>query len=524
MHPWLASARVTLTVSLACMGCHGLPSAGGFLFRQTPAPMASPPTTPTTADSTSAQTAATGRATTSPTRPLEAGDLVYWSVGSQHRLPDGLMGGKNVVNNQGQVVLGHYGSVSVAGLTMEQARTVIEAHLASVANDAQLHVLISEIVPGVPPPDPTVVASTVRPLPPPEPVASSVIAVSTHEAARNNVSSRTPIASDDFEHGIAWQRGGKSGDATPPGEIILARADEPPSAKSEQPRLTPQAVEPKPAEPKANAGKVNDAKVNDAEAGPTQELTMPQKAVAPPFEQPIADGIPGNGPPRELDKVTLPPYVIEPPDVLLIESTKSAPDQPITGQHLVRPDGSIGLGIYGSVYVAGMTLDQAKVAIEAFLSRRIKSPEVSVDVLAYNSKVYYVITDGGGYGETVTRFPVTGNETVLDAIGLINGLPPVASKRHIWVARRTPGTTGPIQVLPVDWCAITQQGLTGTNYQLMPGDRIYVKADRWRTFDAVVAKVLSPFERMIGVTLLGSSTVNSIRGRNTSGNGIGGVP
>ena len=45
-----------------------------------------------------------------------------------------------------------------------------------------------------------------------------------------------------------------------------------------------------------------------------------------------------------------------------------------------------------------------------------------MDVLAYNSKVYYVITDGGGAGEQVYRIPSNGNETVLDAIAAIEGI------------------------------------------------------------------------------------------------------
>jgi polysaccharide export outer membrane protein len=230
------------------------------------------------------------------------------------------------------------------------------------------------------------------------------------------------------------------------------------------------------------------------------------------------------GVPQELSKISLPPYVVEPPDILLIESTQGLRDQPIRGQHLVRPDGTVSLGIYGSIYVAGLTLEQIQEAIAQVVATRIKdfdSRNLSVDVLAYNSKVYYVITDGGGYGEQVYRFPVTGNETVLDAISQIQGLPPVASKKNVWVARPGPGgDCGAQQVLPVDWCAITQAGVTATNYQVMPGDRIYVKANGWITFDSAVAKVLAPFERMVGFTLLTSETVNSIRNRN-NGTGTG---
>jgi hypothetical protein len=90
---------------------------------------------------------------------------------------------------------------------------------------------------------------------------------------------------------------------------------------------------------------------------------------------------------------------------------------------------------------------------------------------------------------------------VLDAIGLVNGLPAVSSKTRIWVARPSPADGGCDQVLPVDWDAITQGGSTATNYQLLPGDRVYVKAEPWTCFDNTVARVLAPFERMLRLSL-----------------------
>src|SRR5262249_8059637 len=130
--------------------------------------------------------------------------------------------------------------------------------------------------------------------------------------------------------------------------------------------------------------------------------------------------------------------------------------QQTRGEHLVRPDGTIHLGGYGCVYVAGMTLNQARCVLEEHLSKYLLNPQVAVDVLAYNSKVYYVIVDGGGYGQQVYRFPSTGSETVLDALGNIYGLPSVSSKKRIWVARPSPANWECDQVLPVDWRAITE--------------------------------------------------------------------
>jgi polysaccharide export outer membrane protein len=247
----------------------------------------------------------------------------------------------------------------------------------------------------------------------------------------------------------------------------------------------------------------------------------------------VADhgGPPDGGVPRELAKVALPAYVIQPPDILLIQARLSPlPEQSINGQHLVRPDGSVSLGIYGSAYVAGMTLEQARDAVAAAVNAspilatrdRLKPYDISVDVLAYNSRVYYVITDGGGYGEQVYKFPVTGNETVLDAISNITGLPAVASKKHIWVARAVPGHGSYQNILPVDWIGLTQGGGAATNYQLFPGDRVYVQSDKLIRIDSALAKFLAPIERVLGVTLLGSETVNSIRngGRNSNNTGF----
>src|SRR5207245_10531651 len=115
-------------------------------------------------------------------------------------------------------------------------------------------------------------------------------------------------------------------------------------------------------------------------------------------------------------------------------------------QHLVRVDGTVGLGVYGAAPVAGKTIEQAREEIARVIHGRLDPKTValkdvldglSVDVLAYNSSGYYIITDGAGLGEQVYRFPVTGNETVLDSISNINGLPVVSSPKRIRVARRT---------------------------------------------------------------------------------------
>lgn len=198
-----------------------------------------------------------------------------------------------------------------------------------------------------------------------------------------------------------------------------------------------------------------------------------------------------------------------------------ASQQEISGEHLVAPDGRVTLGSYGRVCLVGMTIEEAKLAIEAHLSQYFEYPQVSVDVFGYNSKVYYVITQGAGLGDQVVRLPITGNETALDAIAEIQGLSSTSSIR-MWVARPGFNQQGGDQIMPVDWLGITQRGDVSTNYQIMPGDRIYVAEDCLVAIDTTLAKIISPIERVLGVTILGTSAANGIDTFGQSnGNGVG---
>ena len=188
-----------------------------------------------------------------------------------------------------------------------------------------------------------------------------------------------------------------------------------------------------------------------------------------------------------------------------------AGQQLISGEHLVGPDGYLNLGTYGGVYVSGMTLDEAREAIETHLSEFLEDPKISLDVYSYNSKVFYVIAAGAGLGETVIRLPITGNETVLDAISMVGGIGRVSNPRKIWIARPAPSGVGCDQILPVNWKSITAGGTTATNYQVLPGDRIYIAEDRMIRLESTIQKLTAPFERMLGFSLLGGQTIQLLQ-------------
>lgn len=148
----------------------------------------------------------------------------------------------------------------------------------------------------------------------------------------------------------------------------------------------------------------------------------------------------------------LPAYTVAPPDILRIEVTADvAFEQTLRGQHLVRPDGTISLGPYGSVTVEGLTLPQVKAKVATHLRKFIPNCSIDVEVAEYNSRWFYVISTGSG-PDTVSRFPSSGNETVLDAVAMVGGF--AGEERKVWVARPGPGEVD--QILLVD-----RKGLVG---------------------------------------------------------------
>lgn len=244
--------------------------------------------------------------------------------------------------------------------------------------------------------------------------------------------------------------------------------------------------------------------------------------------------------PTELSKTSLPPYVVEPPDLLIVEVLETLPGRPISGERLVRPDGTVSLGFYGDVYVTGLTLDQIKAKIVLHLRHWLtdnalglyeedpsdgkqkliapeKSSAVFVDVGSYNSKMYYVQGDVVVTG----RFPITGNEDVLSAINAANGLMPTAAPSNIRLVRPAPPGACCEQILPINLAAIISGGDTTTNYQLMPGDRIVVYRDPIVRATVFIDRLAAPFQTVLNSMLQYGFTARTVKSISTPlfGNG-----
>jgi polysaccharide biosynthesis/export protein len=195
--------------------------------------------------------------------------------------------------------------------------------------------------------------------------------------------------------------------------------------------------------------------------------------------------------------------VLKEPKVSLVLS-RSATAEQLAGVYDVAPDGTVNLGRCGMVYVTGKTVVEARKAVEEHLAQYFDSPKVGVAVVQYKSKSYYLVSESLIGNGSMWRFPITGNETVLDALSQAPQLKNMSSKT-IFVARPAPEGAGDEQILPVDWDAVAHGGRTDTNYQLMPGDRVYVVADSAIAVNTVVGRFADPIMRLLSITSLGTA-------------------
>ncbi len=171
----------------------------------------------------------------------------------------------------------------------------------------------------------------------------------------------------------------------------------------------------------------------------------------------------------------------------------------------------------------GLSLVQAKQAIERHLSEFPGKPRNLRRCLCVQQQSLLRHYRGAGLGDSIQRFPITGNETVLDAIANISGLQGLP--RNNGFGLRDP--------LPA-WKGFKSCRSIGTrSFPARHGDELSVDAgrscnrrrDRLVACDTKLAKIFAPAQRVLGFTLLGAGTASRLsgnvlqNGRNLGGGG-----
>lgn len=173
-------------------------------------------------------------------------------------------------------------------------------------------------------------------------------------------------------------------------------------------------------------------------------------------------------------------YTLGPDDIIAIE-VRRHPE--FSGEYTVNSEGMIEYKFVGDIHVARLTKVQLKERLYGTLSKFVVAPEIDISIVAYLSKVYYVVGEVGNPG----KFYMRGNTvTVRDAL-VAAGLPlqSAAMRRSRLI---NPDKTGKENYATVDVCKLLYEGNLKENLEMKPGNVLYVPA----TIVAKVIRVISP--------------------------------
>ena len=125
-------------------------------------------------------------------------------------------------------------------------------------------------------------------------------------------------------------------------------------------------------------------------------------------------------------------YRIGPQDMLQIDVWK---EPEITRTIPVRPDGKISLPLLNDVQAAGLTSLELAATIREDLKKYLNNPQVTVTVMAINSRRVYVTGEAGRPG----ALPLLPNMTVLQALSSSGGFSQFAKTKNIYILRQEGG-------------------------------------------------------------------------------------
>ena len=233
--------------------------------------------------------------------------------------------------------------------------------------------------------------------------------------------------------------------------------------------------------------------------------------------------------PSELMRQPLATYVVEIGDSIFVEPVSFDATVRLPGDQVIQPDGTISLGEFGLYDAVNKTIEQIQLEVQGIIDaggrakieleyaeerqrerqleaiaerpdfeedefesddnsnseldlereRRLalenrirdnqKQNRISVRLVNWDSQKIYVLGEVNSPG----FFGYTGNQTVLDAVLEAGGLTGKANHHQIIVVRPTPCGSCRV-VMKVCYDQVVQLGDTSTNYQLYPGDRVFV--------------------------------------------------
>lgn len=138
----------------------------------------------------------------------------------------------------------------------------------------------------------------------------------------------------------------------------------------------------------------------------------------------------------------------------------------------VQPDGSITLQLLGSIPVRGLPLSQVRDLVQQAASKRLRNPELAIELKDYDKPHFTVLGEVGTPG----RYELRGPLTVEDGVALAGGFKVAARHTNIVLIHRNISATGEIQKIDFKALDHPKPGMELVN--LRPGDIIVVPTSK----------------------------------------------
>ena len=181
------------------------------------------------------------------------------------------------------------------------------------------------------------------------------------------------------------------------------------------------------------------------------------------------------------------PYTLGRDDVIRIE-VRSQPE--FSGDFVVGFDGRIQYNYLGDIPIAGLTKYEVQQVLEKLLEKYVRVPVVTVQIVAYNSKVVYVIGEVNRPGKFIMR----GDAIKLREAILAAGLPThAAALSRVHVIK--PDLNDP-RVRVINVKRILYKGKLKDDVDLFPGEIVVVPATVLSAANQFLSALLSPASRV----------------------------
>jgi len=178
-------------------------------------------------------------------------------------------------------------------------------------------------------------------------------------------------------------------------------------------------------------------------------------------------------------------YTLGPKDVIEVVVARH-PE--VTGEYIINNEGKIQYEFVGDVKLEGLKKAEVKDLLTHLLSEYIITPDVTVEIIGFNSKIVYVLGEVSKPGKVLLfGDTITVREALIQA-----GLPletAKASKSRLI----TPSEDGKAKKIAVNIDKLLYDGDLRENHVMKPGDTLFVPP----TFMAKTMRVIQPVTRPV---------------------------